>query len=133
MLTGTIVFDLGEVYSIERLAIWQGQQVVRSLNRQVNGITLETSLDSAFTVSQAAGNFNVPLSASATHPVTHSVNDFDLTDTTARYVRLTITSNHGSTASTSLGEIAFAVNQVPEPTSALLGLIGSLALLRRRR
>lgn len=62
------------------------------------------------------------------------VNDFDLTDSVGRYVRLTIDSNHGDSFRTKFGEIAFDVSSaaVPEPTSFAFLATAGLALVVRR-
>lgn len=129
--TGSIVFDLGGFYSIERLAIWQGGSTGGggiSTPRNINGITLEMSTDSAFTSPFAAGSFNVPQDASVS---AYPVRDFDLTDSVGRYVRLNITSNHGDPGLTRFGEIAFDVNAVPEPSSCFLLLAAGIAVIVR--
>jgi hypothetical protein len=41
--------------------------------------------------------------------------------------------NANQTGTGSASEITFAVNQIPEPSSALLGVLGLLTVLRRRR
>ena len=45
----------------------------------------------------------------------------------------TITQTNGGTSRNNMNELAFAFTPVPEPRAAMLGLIGMLALLRRRR
>ena len=45
----------------------------------------------------------------------------------------TITQTDGGTGRNNMNELAFAFTPVPEPRAAMLGLIGMLALLRRRR
>ena len=91
--TGNLVFDLGDIYNIERLAIWQGGSAsIIGSSVQVHGITLETSEDIAFSSSTNVGSFNVPRQQGVS---AYSVRDFDLTDSFGRYVRLTIDSNHG--------------------------------------
>ncbi len=125
--TGTIVYDLGGVYRIERAVMWHGGG--EAPERNVNGISLATSLNATFTTSQTAGDFNVFGFAPP-----YNLNDFDLTDTTGRYVRLTINSNYGSENYTKFGEIAFAVSAIPEPSSLLLlGGAAGLTLGRRKR
>ncbi|MEN1678577.1 MAG: discoidin domain-containing protein [Planctomycetota bacterium] len=133
--TGSIVFDLGQPYTIERFAIWQGGSNARArVSRQnINGVTLETSPDPAFTSPFAAGSFNVPRDVGVS---AWPVNDFDLADSTARYVRLTINSNYdfdGTTSSTRFGEIAFEVSAIPEPSAALSGGLLMVGLLSKRR
>lgn len=133
---GNIVFDLGAEFTIERLAIWQGGPTFKASTLAVNGITLETSRDLAFTIPNAAGSFNVP--SQDVGASSHPVNDFDLTDSVGRYVRLTINSNYGAPGNVSFGEIAFDVSStpVPEPSSIFIVAVAGLSLfagrLRRR-
>ena len=131
-VTGSIIFDLGDLYSVERLAIWQGESSgAKSSTPNVNGIILESSQDLAFSSPSALGSFNVDRGLNAT---AYPVNDLDLTDSVGRYIRLTITSNYGNPVRSSFGEIAFGVNSVPEPSiPLLLGPALVAVLLKRRR
>lgn len=61
---------------------------------------------------------------------TYEGESFDLTGQTARFVAIRINSYHGG-AGVGLGKMQFEV--IPEPSAALLGGFGLLALLRRRR
>ena len=127
---GILVYDLGDTYAVNRLALW---------NEEFSGIQtmhVETSTNAAFLTSVFVGDFNptnTPFDQSYPSEV------FDLSDSIARYVRLTITGPQTPNRGTflSMGEIAFDVQPtaVPEPatmSTVLLGL-GAARLLRRRR
>jgi hypothetical protein len=70
----------------------------------------------------------------------NSAQAFALPTPTARYVQLEVTDNYfgqpGITAGgdrAGIGEVRYATEVVPELSSALLGALGLLGLLRRRR
>ena len=98
----------------------------------LKGFSVFTDTQSNFLSATLVGTFN-NLSVDP-----HVGTIFDLTDTTARYVRLQVTSNYGS-QTTTIGEVAFDVSSatapVPEPsTLAIFGLgIAGMAGCRRRR
>jgi len=131
---GNIDFDLGAVYDVDRVAIW---------NEDATGVSrfeLITSLDSAFAASTSFGFFSL----------TNNPRDADyLADvislgavSSARYVRMNLVGFYPDEQNVadqaSLGEVAFSVaaaNDVPEPASLVLGGLGLLAAgsIRRRR
>lgn len=130
-LTGDIVFDLGEEKEVELLAIWQGSIF---LNQRLNSFSISTSSlpDSDFTTvgTFVAAQGGVPSNGPTEAQV------FDLTDSTARFVRITVSSNYGHFANTGIGEIAFGLAAVPEPAAAVLAAMlafSSAALHRRAR
>jgi hypothetical protein len=74
--------------------------------------------------------FNTSGSLTATK---NAISTVDLTGVTAQYIALEILSNHGDTSGRAgLDEIAFTA-AIPEPSAALLGGLGCLLLLRRRK
>lgn len=103
---GEMVFDLGGIFTIDSFALWTqlNSNAINAFSILVDG-TL-------------AGSFNA-LVGSAPNI---SAQVFDLTDLTGRFITLQVTSNHGGN-NVNIGEVAFEVTSVPEPTSiALLGL-----------
>ena len=125
---GTIVYDLGALYSVNRLALW---------NEEFSGIQtmgVETANNAAFVGAASVGNF---LPVDSPFDASYPAQVFDVADSVARYIRLTLTGpqvpNRGTYVS--MGEIAFDVTPaaVPEPvTLSLLGLGLGAAYLRRR-
>lgn len=127
---GFIDFDLGASYDIDRLAFWSNPF---RANRSTD---VFTSNDPLFGSSTLVGNFrgfyndNPNLDA--------AVQDIDLVDSTARYVRFDISSFNTTIAG--IGEVAFSVgaaNPVPEPSSlAIFGMgacVAGIGAARRRR
>ena len=123
---GTMDFDLGAVYTVSQLALWDVYA-----NRSINSFSVITSELSNFSIFSNVGSF-----------VNHSANQatpaevFNLVDSTARYVRLTIASNWGSTL-TQEGEIAFDVSAasavVPEPAYLAMWGLGAVGMMFARR
>ena len=129
-LTGDVVFDLGEIYYIDKFAIW---------NEEENGIsylTISTSTDALSFLSVAIDL--KPTNNQFGNQYTADI--FSLTESMARYVKLEIFATGDNGYNTvSMGEIAFSTTDVapaPEPSTALLlgiGLIGSSLAGRRMR
>jgi len=129
----TIVYDMGALFSIDRLALW---------NEEFAGIaSMGVALSADGVAFTSAGLFapaNSPTGASYPAQV------FSLTQTNARFVRLQVTGpqipNDGYNG-ISMGEIAFrtfapaAVDPIPEPISAALLIPGLAAfgLIKRRK
>lgn len=116
--SGYIVFDLGAAYRVSQFVMWNGTS---GISASVNGFSLSTSMVSDFSTSTFAGNFTG-------HMTHYGATVYDMTDSTARYVRLSIDGNFGNSCCTGIGDLAFDVSaaqpvEVPEPASlALLGL-----------
>lgn len=122
-------FDLGEIYEINQIAFWGAD----SLKASVINFNLFTSNNGVFGAVPSQSNSFSPVSADVNSQVMASTADTDIGET-ARYIRLDITSISGSVAPIEIGEIAFDVTAVPEPSSmAILGLGACYFAARRRR
>lgn len=125
--SGFIVFDLGAVFNVNQMVLWNGAGGVTASPSSFN---VSTSLTSNFSVSQAGGSFAGNMLYTGTV--------YDLANTSARFVRMDIAGNFGNGCCVAIGDIAFDVTQaaaVPEPGSlALLGLgVAGFAFSRRMK
>ena len=127
---GTVDFDLGAAYTVNQLALW---------NEEFSGLltlNVTTSNDPLFGTGTVVGNFNP---TDNPFDQNYPAEVFALASTTAQYVRFEMTGpqipNRGTYLS--IGEVAFDVTPIPEPTSLLLlasGLIGlGVAAWRRKK
>ena len=123
-----LIFDLGADYLLTEISTW-GYTMAND-----NGVS---AFDLRFaTAAQGPDNFGL-LQAGFTAAKSDITRDsHPLTPVLARYVEFTATDNYfvdpGTTGGdrVGLGEVAFAV---PEPSTALLGGLAMVGLLRRRR
>lgn len=126
--SATIDYDLGAVFNIDRLALW---------NEESSGI-------GSFDILTSTDGISYTLQAAGLLPPDNPLADYAATvfnlPTSARYVRLAVGGcpqpNPGSFTGCGLGEIAFStISSTAIPTPALLpGLIGmSIAALRKRK
>jgi hypothetical protein len=129
--TGNFDFDLGGTFTIQSLALWNLGGAAASA---VNGFDLLASADPSFSSATLLGSFNANSTGVATAAPAQV---FTFTPTSAAFVRMVITSNHGGTNATSFGEAAFEVQSsptaVPAPPTLLLGLVGAGCVARLRR
>jgi len=142
-----IVFDLGADTTVGSVLIWQyqnnggGDTNVGNQAYTIN-VRFNTAAEGSSTFSGAPTLITlkkVP-GADGLNGV-NSAQAFAVPTTpTARYVQFEVTDNYrgisgvtGGGDRVGLGEVRFATDVVPEPSSALLGTLGLLALLRRRR
>ncbi len=127
--TGTVDFDLGQQLLIEQLALWNDD------NHGASSITVFTSNDVSFGSSTNVGTFFPTDPTNPQNKLPAQV--FDLTDSSARYVRIQINSTHSSSNLVGWAEVAFdasATAAVPEPGSFLVwSLFGLAAVAIRRR
>ncbi len=128
-LSGDIDFDLGGVFEIKRMALWNDRD-----GQSIGSFTLFISSDSGFVSSTNLGTF-LP-TTSLTNPVQAEV--FDITDGVGQFVRLRINYPQDSGLSiVNFGELAFdvSVSSVPVPAAAWLfgsGLLGLIGMARRK-
>ena len=126
--TGTLVFDLGSVFSLADTLVWNYNADCCGLGRGVqnmtalistNGITY-TSIGS-FSLTQGTGS-----------PIPDNV--LNLGGATGRYVKFDLTANYGDTTYIGLSEVQFESSTVPEPSTSALYFIGAsvLAFLLKR-
>lgn len=125
--TGTITFDLGGVFALDGMAVWNFN--ANSLYG-INGLTIDGSLDgiSYAPISGAPTNFAIGANLAA-----ELAELFSFT-TTTQFVRFNVASSHRGTG-IGLSEVMFTGSAVPEPsTLAILGLcLAGLAASRRRK
>ncbi|WP_334188088.1 PEP-CTERM sorting domain-containing protein [Noviherbaspirillum sp.] len=127
--SGSFVFDLGNIFSINKFVMWNGTS---GITASPASFTLETSLTSDFTSSMLVGAFSG-------HMANYNATIYDITDSVSRYVRMTIPGNFGNSCCIGIGDVAFDVapasTSVPEPGSLALlgvGLVGA-AFVRRKK
>ncbi|MBI5708638.1 MAG: PEP-CTERM sorting domain-containing protein [Armatimonadetes bacterium] len=128
--TDTLIYDLGAVYMVDRVALWNEESA------GLDSVTVTTATLSDFSDAMGGGGFTATdwpetIYLPDVHTLAGGVR-------ATRYVKLEVTADPtpsnaslGGVPYLSMGE--FAVSAVPEPaTMAVLGL-GAAALLRRRR
>lgn len=123
--SGTIDFDLGGVYAIDRVAIW---------NEDAAGVSrfeLVTALDATFATSTLIGTFSLTDTARGVDYLAEVLTLGIVSP--ARYVRFNILGAYadvlGLADQASLGEVAFSavpIADVPEPGGIALGAMGLL-------
>lgn len=125
--SGNIDFDLGGVYSVDRFGLWNGGY------RGIINAELFTSITADFASATSVGVINPTRSGSA--DLRENLQVFDLIDTNAQFVRLSIYSH--ATNILGVAGVAFDVNSssVPEPaTLALLGIgLAGIGFSKRKK
>lgn len=122
--SGIIDFDLGGVYSLDRVAVWNEDAT------GVSQVNVFTSLDSLFSGTAFVGTFTLSNNTREQDYLADVLTLSAITD--ARFVRFAIVNaypdDRGFADQASLGEVAFSVSTVPLPAALLLFGSG-LALL----
>jgi hypothetical protein len=136
-VTASLVFDLGATYSLNGLRLWNYAEYWGGStynDRGVKDFTLSFSTDGGTTFSNAQ-NFTAAIGGGVGGlplPNRSAGQAFSFGGISANAVKLEITSSQGSEFSSGIAAVRFTA--VPEPSSAaLLGGIGTLLLMRRRR
>lgn len=126
-----ITLNLGGSYNLTSIYIWQANQT-NLFGRGVNQFDLMYSTDGGNNWLTAASDLHLTISTGGNI----AAQQFSLTQTGVTHVKIEIDSAHSGNANEYVGlsEVMFdGVASVPEPSVALLGGIGLLSLLRRRR
>lgn len=155
---GSILFDLGGSFTIDGLALWNGGEDDRPGNgrsigqrdRTRRGIAMAevfTTVNGTDFVSQGSFSFtreffnpvglDVDSTDPAVAPIAAQVRSFGSAVTGVTAIRLdavNFTANGPEAIDTIINFSEIAFNQVPEPSSALLGALGlGLMVVRRKR
>ncbi|MGB0143802.1 MAG: PEP-CTERM sorting domain-containing protein [Akkermansiaceae bacterium] len=126
-----VTFDLGAEYVISQIQVWNYNESPPNLTaRGVNAVTINYGTTPALGATvPGITNF-----AQATGAETYTGEIFNsFAPFTARYIEFDIDSNHGGDNNFyGLSEVQFDGVLVPEPSTALLGGLALLGLIRRR-
>lgn len=126
-----ITFNLGGTYNLTSIYIWQANQT-GLFGRGVNQFDLMYSIDGGGNWLTAASNLNLAISTGGNI----AAQQFSLAQSGVTHVRIEIDSAHSGLTNDYVGlsEVKFdGVAAVPEPSVVLLGGLGVLGLLRRRK
>lgn len=135
--TGTLTFNLGDLYSVNSAFVWNYNDECCGLDRGVREMTVETSEDGI--------NFNNLLGSVILSQGTGELifaDALNLADVTTKYIRFNILSNYGASDYTGLSEVQFegelapVPTPVPEPETGIglfgLGAVALISLLRKK-
>jgi len=127
--TATVTYDLGGVFSIDAVALW---------NEEAAGIGTLALLGSTDNVTFSTLALGLSPTDWPTHPTTYFADRFDIAATSLRYIRFVATNcpqQPHDFNSCAIGEVAFRQASVPEPTTlALMGLgLAGIGYHRKRK
>lgn len=128
--TGNIDFNLGSVKTIDAAAVWNFGP--NNPTFPIQDVHLYGSLDPSFSSPIDLGAFT--LANPGDNLVLAQVLDFSATS--LQYLRMTVLSNYGWPSGSALGQIAFAAQSVPEPSTFAMLVLGGLVfgfVARKRR
>jgi hypothetical protein len=115
--TGDVVFDLGQSYHVTRLALWNEDF------RGINSVRIDTSDDPVFLTFTTVAN----LAPAHTPGFNYPAQQFTLSASNARYVRLKDITMYSGANTLAMGEIAFGVGPVQAVPEASAFLAVALA------
>jgi opacity protein-like surface antigen len=128
-----VTFALGGVYDLVGIHIWNGNQPVNAahIGRGVNEFVLSLSTNGGVSYT-VVGTYHLAVSAYPPAQVNYA-QSFALDHAGVTHVQLRVNSTHnaGNNDYAELAEVKFTA--IPEPGITLLGGLGFLGLLRRRR
>ncbi|MCW1925020.1 discoidin domain-containing protein [Luteolibacter arcticus] len=131
-LPQTFTIDLGGAYTVDGIVQW-GYNFGSFNANQAQTFTLEFSNDGGATYHTTLANINVPHNGAA-----NVADETTFAPTNGSYIRMTITDNFYDGIipggdRVGVAELRFTGDAIPEPSIALLGGLGLLVLLPRRR
>lgn len=127
--TGNLEFDLGGSFAVDSLALWADPQ---GAGQTVNNFNLLADDNALFSSPILLGNF---YAVDGTSDATNFGQIFAFSTVVASHFRIEILSNHGSTLTTGLVEVAFEASPVPVPgiVWAFVSALGLLYSAKRNR
>ena len=125
----SITLDLHGTYDLAEIYLWQMNQT-SALGRGVRQFDLLVSTDGGFNYTEVVSDLTL-LQALNNGPI--GAQSFALNQSGVTHVRIGIDSSWNGTTNDYVGLNEVKFTAVPEPTAALLGSLGALSLLRRRR
>lgn len=128
----SVTINLGGSYDLENIYIWQANQIDFK-GRGVNQFDLYYSTNNGGSYTAWALNLNLAISPNTGSADLISAQSFAFGVSGVTNVRIDIDSAHSGAANEYVGLSEVKFTAVPEPAAALLGSLGLLGLLRRRR
>ena len=118
-----IIYDLGDLYTIDKLALWNEDDA------GISEFSVYLDTDTDFSDAIYGGLFN-PIDSVRLENYPAEV--FDLPSSVARYIKLDVQGVAGKTI-VSMGEIAVSTTPVPLPSAIILMGTGLIGFLTARR
>lgn len=121
-------YDLGATHDVLQLAFWQ---YPHASSGPTIDFSVYTSNDPGFTNSAFVGSFTALIDGTGLGAPGTAMQVFDLTDTSARYVRMDVLRVDNANG-TGWSEVAFEVNVVPEPASICFATLAVFVCVIKR-